>query len=154
MMVHLKISSITLAVGLTASLVACKDSSDETISFDFQKCIEKVPEKIEGLEILSGPRSKESLIHDMRHAVCGGYFIFEQMKSNGEPIETGSVLFKVLVEYTGEVNRVTIEETTIQSEALLRKTRELILNTDFVSWRDESDEDCEFLYPIDFSRYE
>jgi hypothetical protein len=145
-------SLLQIVVAMILVSTACHDSSDSMSPgpFDYQECLGDPPEHVEGLQILSGPRTEKGIIRDMTPPLCGGHALFEQMKGSEEEIAGGSVVFRVVVEYVGEVNRVTIEETTIQSEEFLRKVREAILNTDFVYWRDQTDYDSEFLYPVRF----
>jgi hypothetical protein len=144
------------AFAVVLFITACHEQPERTAptSFTFQDCLENLPEHVDGLEILSGPRSEKGIIHDMAHPVCSGYALFEQMKENGEEIEAGSVVFRVVVDYVGEVISVTVEEQTMSSEELVGKVREIILNTDFVYWRDKDDTDSEFLYPVHFGRFE
>jgi hypothetical protein len=73
------------------------------------------------------------------------------MTSEGQSINPGTVVFKVLVEYTGEVGHVAVEETTVQSEKLLREVSDFIMDTDFVLWGGD-DRDTVFLYPVRFGR--
>ncbi len=135
-------------------VVACGDQLERTVStpFDARSCLDHVPEQVKGLKILSGPRSDASIIRDMVPAVCGAQVLAERMKNDGIEIAEGSVAFRVLVEYTGEVNRVTVERTTLVSEELIERIRELILNTDFIYWREEDDVNTEFVYPVHFDR--
>jgi hypothetical protein len=147
-------SSLWAVVAVALCITACHDRSESAAPFDFGDCLENIPEQVEGLKIISGPRTQQNIIHDMVPAICGGHALFERMKESGDAIEPGSVVFRVVVEYTGEVNRVTVEETTIQSEPFVRKVRDLVLNTDFVYWRGKDDDDSEFVYPVRFGRYE
>jgi hypothetical protein len=73
------------------------------------------------------------------------------MTSEGRSINPGTVVFKVLVEYTGEVGHVAVEETTIQSGEFLREVSDFIMDTDFVLWGGD-DRDTVFLYPVRFGR--
>jgi hypothetical protein len=142
------------AAAAASLLIAACDSphsrSSEPISY--KDCVDNVPDSVRGLKLLSGPRSEKSVVRDMTPAICSGHVLFERMRADGQGIEPGSVVLRVVVEYTGEVNQVTIEETTIQSDVFLSKLRSLVLNTDFVMWRDDHDADSEFLYPAHFGR--
>lgn len=119
--------------------------------FDPRKCLEDVPRHVNGLKVLSGPRSEQSIIRDMRRAVCNGYVLFEQMQARDKTLRPGRVVFRVVVEYTGEVYGVTVEETTIQSDAFLARVSEFILGTDFIFWGGD-DSETVFLYPVRFGR--
>ncbi len=119
--------------------------------FDPRKCLEDVPRHVKGLKVLSGPRSEQSIIRDMRRAVCNGHVLFGHMQAENKSFQSGRVLFRVVVEYPGEVYGVTVEETTIQSDAFLARVSEFILGTDFIFWGGD-DSDSVFLYPIQFGR--
>jgi hypothetical protein len=71
------------------------------------------------------------------------------MQTDGEEIAPGRVVFRVVVEYTGEVIAVSIEESTIKSNTFLHKMSDFIMDTDFVIWA-RNDTDAVFLYPVDF----
>ena len=64
-------------------------------------------------------------------------------------MKAGTVIFRVVVVYTGEVIAVNIAETAIQSDAFLRKVSDFIMDTDFVGWA-RDDIDTVFLYPVRF----
>jgi predicted transcriptional regulator len=115
--------------------------------FDPATCMETVPKEIKGLKILDGPRTKASIIRDMVPVVCNAQVLFQKMKKNGEDINAGKVIFLVTVEYTGEVYKADIEETTIQSDKFLREVSDFIMDTDFVGWA-RNDIDTVFEYPV------
>ncbi len=119
--------------------------------FDPRKCLEDVPRHVKGLKVLSGPRSEQSIIRDMRRAVCNGHVLFEQMQARDKTLRPGRVVFRVVVEYTGEVCGVRVEETNIQADAFLNRVSGFIMSTDFVIWGAD-DSDSVFLYPIQFGR--
>ena len=81
--------------------------------------------------------------------ICRGHLLFEHMNADGKEINPGSVTFRVVAEYTGEVSQVTVEETTIQSEEFLRRVSDLIRDTDFVFWGSDRT-DTVFFYPMKF----
>jgi hypothetical protein len=118
-------------------------------SFDPKHCFEIIPDHVEGLKILAGPRTEKSIIRDMVPVICHGHALFEHIKSKGKEINPGTILFRVVVEYTGEVQNVKVEETTIQSEAFIREVSDFIMDTDFVFWK-RHDTDTVFLYPAKF----
>jgi len=84
-------------------------------------------------------------------AICGGQALFEHMKSKGHEINAGYVVFRVMVEYTGEVGYVGVDKTTIQSERFIREVRDFIMDTDFILWGGD-EADTVFLYPAKFGR--
>ena len=127
---------------------ACAGSSPSK-SFDHQTCLDSIPDKVSGLTILEGPRTKSSLISDMVPAVCYSRVLVEKKKANGENNIKGDVTFEIQVEYTGEVVRVEVVETTIQSQPFVRKVADFIMDTDFVGWV-QNDVDTVFIYPMSF----
>jgi hypothetical protein len=118
-------------------------------SFNYTKCPENIPRRVKGLKIISGPRSEKNIIRDMVSPICSGHALFKHMKSKGQEINPGYVVFRVVVEYTGEVAYAGIEETTIQSKTFLREVKDFIMDTDFIFWG-EDDKDTIFLYPATF----
>jgi hypothetical protein len=150
----LSFKGLLYAAVTALAIASCGDSPGDRTSkpVSYKDCVDNVPDSVRGLKLFSGPRSEKSVVRDMRPAICSGYVLFERMRATGVEIEPGSVVFRVVVEYTGEVNQVTIEETTIQSEEFLRKLRELVLTTDFVMWRNDDDADSSFLYPAHFGQ--
>jgi hypothetical protein len=84
-------------------------------------------------------------------AICSGHALFKHLRSKGHRIKAGYVVFRVVVEYTGEVGHVTVEEATIQSEEFLREVSDFIMDTDFVMWGGD-DRDTVFLYSVQFGR--
>lgn len=120
--------------------------------YDHQACLDTIPDEIKGLEILSGPRSKKSIIQDMVPVACYGHVWIEKMKAGGEDINVGEVVFRVAVEYTGEVYQVEVVDCTIQSERFIRKLSDLIMDTDFAGWQRDDAADTVFIYPMSFIR--
>ena len=74
------------------------------------------------------------------------------MSAEGDTLKPGSVVFRVVVEYTGEVYAADVHESTIESENFLRKVCDFIMDTDFVYWGGTDDTDTVFLYPVTFDR--
>jgi hypothetical protein len=107
------------------------------------------PRKVEGLSILQGPRSEPSIIHDMVPIVCRGHALFHDMVSKGETLNPGRVVFKVRVEWTGEVYSAAAVENATGSRAFVRIVSDFITNSDFVGWS-RDDTDSIFLYPVEF----
>jgi hypothetical protein len=137
-----------LAVALFVLLTSCSTHTTPS-EFDPRTCLDIIPGQVKGLKILEGPRSEKSLIRDMVPPICNGHALFKNMQSKGEEIIPGRVIFHVVVEYTGEVAYVRIEDTTIRSEYFLREVRDFIMDTDFVLWAGD-DGDTVFLYPASF----
>jgi hypothetical protein len=117
--------------------------------FDPRECMQTVPAHVDGLQILAGPRGAPNILRDMVPAICNGQVLFRKMQDENPDLNHGTVHFKVVVEYTGEVTAVVIEETTIASPAFLRKARDFIMDSDFTPWA-RSDEDSVFIYPVHF----
>lgn len=118
-------------------------------SFSHRECLDTIPKKVLGLKVLTGPRTEKSLIQDMVPVVCYCRVVLEKLKSTGEKVPSGKVIFRIAVEYTGEVYRAEIVETSIQSQQFLRKISDIIMDTDFVNWV-RNDTDTVFLYPMSF----
>lgn len=131
-------------------ITSCSYQTKEQL-FDPQKCLEIVPDRVEGLKVVSGPRSKGSIIRDMVPAVCNGHVLFNRLKSKGTKINPGSVTFQVLVEYTGEVYDVKVITSTIQNTKFLGKVSDFIMDSDFTLWGG-NDADTIFLYPVEFGK--
>jgi hypothetical protein len=126
-------------------------SQTEQFKFDPRTCLEEIPGHVKGLKIVSGPRSEKSIIRDMVPVVCNGHMLFRNMNAKGKTVNAGHVLFKVLVEYTGEVYNVSLEDTTINSEEFLREVSDFIMDTDFTFWGLNTEETI-FLYPVEFGQ--
>ena len=144
-MVSVGLLGIVVAVWLVA---ACSASPKTTI-FNPQDCLDQVPVRVKGLAVLKGTRSKQSLIRDMVPVNCYTQVLFRQMRHQGEAISGGKVVYRITVEYTGEVHSVEVAETTIKTEPFLRRVADLIKNNDFVG-QALNDPDSEFLYPLVF----
>lgn len=130
-------------------LSACSQATHKP--FDPKTCLENVPSRVKGLEILAGSRSKKSIIRDMVPSVCNGRVLFKKMEAQGLVEGGGDVLFRVRVENTGEVQSVDVQKTTLQSEAFLKQVSDFIMDTDFVFGM-VNGPDTVFLYPINFGR--
>ncbi|MFH2067522.1 MAG: hypothetical protein ABIK15_20135 [Pseudomonadota bacterium] len=116
-----------------------------------KNCLDIIPENVPGLKIESGPRTKAGIIRDMVSPICNGYALFNNMQSKDKSIRSGTVIFRVEVEYTGEVVSVRIENSEITSMEFLEKASKLIHNTDFVFWI-KDDVNTVFLYPVHFGK--
>lgn len=140
---------LSVATALTL-ITACATPSKQG-PIDLVQCLDSIPKKVEGLKILSGPRSERSIIHDLVPAICYGHVLYDKMKASGEDINAGQIVMRVAVEYTGEVYEASVVETTIGSERFVKKVSDYIMDTDFVGWaRDKSD--TEFIYKVAFGR--
>ena len=132
-----------------AGLMAACAAQPQTAAFDPKRCMETVPAHVAGLQILAGPRSAQNIILDMVPAICNGQVLFRKMRDSGAQLTPGTVRFKVIVEYNGEVIAASVEETTITSQAFLREVSDFIMDSDFTPWA-RSEEDCVFVYPVRF----
>jgi hypothetical protein len=139
-----------IGIGLVGVLLfsACAIREPRS-AFDPKKCIENIPNRVEGLTIVSGPRTEKSIIRQMVPIICNGQVLFNRMSSEGQELEPGFVLFRVVVEYTGEVSEVKVVETTIQSKKFIQSVSVFIRDADFVFWGADHD-DTVFLYPARF----
>ena len=132
-----------------AGLLAACTLGSQPSKFDPKQCLETVPARVDGLQILAGPRTARNIIRDMVPAICNGQVLFRRMKSAVPHLHPGTVHFRVVVEYTGEVLAVSIEETTITSQVFLREVSDFVMDSDFTPWA-RSDADSVFLYPALF----
>lgn len=119
--------------------------------FNLVHCLEKIPDQVEGLEILAGRRDSRSIRRDMTSIACAGQQFYAQQERVEKPLPAGSLLLKVTVEYTGEVVRVETLASSLPSKVLEKRLVEMTLNHDFAGW-DRSDEDSVFIYPFRFGR--
>jgi hypothetical protein len=141
--------SITLAMATLTMLLFSACTLSHTTAFDPKTCLETIPHRVDGLQILAGPRTEPNIIRGMRPAICHGQALFNNMQPRDPYLSPGTVRFRVVVEYTGEVSEVTIMESSISSKTFLREVRDFIMDTDFTGWA-RSDEDSVFLYPARF----
>lgn len=130
-------------------LTSCTTQTKQA-EFDPKTCLEIIPEHVKGLKIIEGPRSEKSIIRDMVFPICNGHVLFGQMRSKGDKIQPGTVVFRVVVEYTGEVIAVSVQESSVGSDQFTRNVSDFIMDTDFVGWT-RNDVDTVFLYPVHFS---
>ena len=137
-----------LAAVAIAAFWACSPVNPAA-DFDPRTCLDIIPREVKGLQILAGPRTEANIIRDMVPAICNGHALFHRIQAREPGLTAGTVSFKVVVEYTGEVNAVSIEETTLNSRVFLQAVSDLIANSDFTPWA-RSDEDSVFLYPVRF----
>ena len=129
-------------------LTACATQSHAP-AFDPQTCLETIPHRVDGLQILAGPRSAQNVIRDMVPAICNGQVLFRKMQIEDDLLKSGTVVFRVVVEYTGEVKNVSVKETTIASAPFIAQVSAMIENTDFAFWA-RDDTDTVFIYPVRF----
>lgn len=129
-------------------IIGCAAPNQNT-KLDPKTCLETIPSHVEGLQILQGPRTQPSLIRDMVPAVCNGRALYRRMQTKRNPVNPGRVVFKVRVEWTGEVYDAAVAETTISSRNFLREVSDFIIDSDFVVWS-RHDTDTIFLYPVTF----
>ena len=139
---------ITFAAAACLMVAACAVQR-RPADFDPRTCLQLVPGSVRGLRITQGPRTEKSIIRDMVPAVCNGRALFQKMQAQDALLKPGSVVFRVVVEYTGEVRNVSVEETSITSAPFLSRVAAMIENTDFVLWA-RDDTDTVFFYPVRF----
>ena len=138
---------------LLAGIVACSSAVKmQKKPFSLRLCMEHVPHLVEGLVVLDGPRSKGSIIRDMLPVRCNGEVLFQRMQANDHSLTAGSAVFRVVVEYTGEVIAADVMESSIQSDRLVQRVRDIIMDTDFVGWA-PNDTDAVFIYPVEVGTY-
>jgi hypothetical protein len=141
-----RLAIVTLILGGLAA--GCAPKSGQR-TFNPRDCMDYVPAAVSGLVIETGPRSKTSIIRDMVPAYCNGQVLFQKMTAKDPSLKPGRIVFRVVVEYTGEVLSVEVEETTIESHHFTRRVADFIMDTDFISWA-PSDTDTVFHYPVRF----
>ncbi len=140
-----KALAVTMALGLTA----CTPGSMPG-GFNPKTCMEEAPLQPQKLQILRGPRSARNIALDMQPIYCNGQVLLKLMHEAGEPVNAGTVVFRVRVEYTGEVYDVGLVTTEISSQEFLRRVSAMILEADFTPWQ-RHEEDTEFIYPLSFT---
>lgn len=143
-MITVAVTSVALVMGFVFLKARTVDKP-----FSLQACLESVPKNVKGLKIIEGSRSKSSIINDMVPIVCRGRALFEQMQSKDSSNTMGSITFRVVVEYTGEVVTVRVQQTDIPSRPFVNQMIRLVGNSDFVNWPRE-DKDTVFVYPMRF----
>ena len=145
---NLNCALFNLSILIFLLAVACATHS-QSRPFDHQTCLDAIPDKVKDLTILAGPRTETSLIADMVPAVCYSRILAEKHRADGKKPFKGIVTYQIQVEYTGEVVRVDVVDTTIQSQQFVRKVIDFIMDTDFVGWV-RNDVDTVFNYPMTF----
>lgn len=143
---------ITAGVLLMLQAGAGCSSLETPPQFDPKTCLEEPPTPVEGMQVIHGPRTPQSVLADMRFVSCNGQVLFKQLNERGEPLVPGEVVFRVQVEYTGEVIAAEVIESTIVSRKFERRLSDMIMDTDFSPWQ-RHDEDAVFVYPMRFSRW-
>ena len=125
---------------------------DKTPVFTPRTCLSEAPGNPDGIEVLSGPRTRLNLAVDMHPIYCNGQVLLKFMNEEGMQVAPGTVWFKVSVEYTGEVVSAQVVKSDIDSKEFLRKISDMIADSDFTPWQ-RHDEDTEFIYPMTFTRW-
>ena len=136
---------------LTAVILLLTACAPDPPTFDPRTCLDTIPSHVDGLRILAGPRSEANIIRDMVPAICNGQVLFRKMQIEDGMLKPGTAVFRVVVEYTGEVKNVSVEETTIASAPFIARVSAMIENTDFTFWA-RDDTDTVFIYPVCFGR--
>ena len=142
---------LSLFLFFAFSITGCFKPRDEDKPFNPAECMENIPQVVKGLEILEGPRTRQSIIFDMQPVVCSAQALFHKMCNEGKQIKDGRVIFRVVVEFNGEVINASVEESTVGSEEFARKVTGFILAHDFGVWN-RDDVDAVFLYPVNFGK--
>lgn len=149
----LKPSFCVAALMLLAACTTTKAPEPNTTArFDPKTCFEQVPTAVKGLQIVGGPRTGQNIAADMHPAWCNGQVLLKRMNDAGDPVNAGTVWFRVAVEYTGEVGSVKVVKSEIGSDEFLKKVADMIMDSDFSPWV-RHDEDAEFIYPMVFTRW-
>jgi len=120
--------------------------------FNPKTCLDEAPRKESGLHIIQGPRTEQSITADMQTAYCNGQVLLKLLNEQGKQVHGGTVWFKIIVEYTGEVYSAEVVQSDIQSSEFLHKVSDMILSSDFTPWQ-RHDQDAEFIYPMTFERW-
>jgi len=139
------------ALSMVVFVSGCSQPRKEDKPFNPAECMENIPKDIKGLVVLEGPRTRESIIVDMQPVVCSAHALFQKMRQKGKQISDGKVVFRVVVEYNGEVINASVEESTVESEEFMRKVTGSTLAHDFGVWN-RNDVDAVFLYPATFGK--
>ena len=146
---------IKVVLPAVIALILIKAFSPQTQApdkpFSMKTCLESIPEDVKGLKITQGSRSKAIIINDMVPVVCKAKATFKRMRAEGAPIEPGSMTFRVVVEYNGEVISARIQESDITYRAFRNSVIDLISEKDFMTTLRE-DTDTIFFYPIHFGQ--
>jgi len=142
---------LSTAMGLLC-FSACDNEAVKDVPFSYRDCLDHVPDSVQGLKILAGPRTEKNIIRDMNPSMCQAYALLEEMRASGRKVGPGSVVFKVVVDYNGEVMQGTIDQTDMDAEEFLDKVVGIIGSSDFTYWRGKNDEETVFLYPVRFDQ--
>ena len=144
---------MTLGLGVLLLLGSGCSTLDNNISFDPKTCLQEKPQQVRGLQIISGPRSKQSVVADMQFPYCNAQVLFKMVHDKEEQqVNSGRAVFKVTVEYTGEVITAEVVESSGVDKIFLQKISDMIMDTDFSPWQ-RDDEDAAFLYPMTFTTW-
>lgn len=133
---------------LLFTLSGCSAMVDQP-GFNPKTCMERSLPGVPGLHILRGERTERNIIADMQAAYCNGQVLLKLMHAEGEPVKAGTVVFRIVVEYNGEVISARVVESDIESEKFVRRLSDIIMDLDFTPWQ-RHDEDTEFTYPLTF----
>jgi hypothetical protein len=117
--------------------------------FSMAACLNSIAEKVEGFDILEGDRSEASIIRDMQPVVCGATALYVKMMDEGEAVGAGRMIFRVVVEYNGDVISVRIERSDIIHRLFRNKLIDMISELDFSVWP-RQDTDTLFIFPVSF----
>lgn len=136
---------VVSALWLTSIMAGCAKKEPHP-PFDPKTCMKQIPDNMVGLSILVGPRTKKSIISDMRESECNAQVLHRQMRSTAK---LGKIVFEISVEYTGETSRVDIIESTVSSQVFEREVSDFIMDSDFKPWT-RHDDAAVFRYTMHF----
>lgn len=143
---------MTLGLGVLLLISGGCSTLDNTPLFDPKTCLQEKPQQVDGLKIMSGPRSKQSVVADMQFPYCNGQVLYKIANDKGQQVTSGRAVFKVTVEYTGEVIAAEVVESSGVGKDFLQKISDMIIDTDFSPWQ-RDDEDAQFFYPMTFTAW-
>lgn len=142
---------VVCIVIIASAFIGCTSLEKKPV-FNPKTCLKEKPVVPGGIIILNGSRTKINIAHNMQPIYCHGQVLFKNMNVIGQQVNEGTVWFKIIAEYNGEVITAKIIKSEIKSKQFKKKVLNIILNTDFSSWKLQ-DEDAEFIYPLTFKKW-
>ena len=76
---------LALSLAIVAYKLTCIGDPQAGVTFDPKVCMSEIPEHVDGLRIVAGPRTARSVIRDMVPVVCNAKVLFRQMRSQVKP---------------------------------------------------------------------
>ena len=65
--------------------------------FNPKTCLDEAPRTVSGLQIISGPRTEQSITADMQTAYCNGQVLLKLLNEQGKQVHGGTVWFLSLI---------------------------------------------------------